>query len=460
MPRSKRNRLGYGALENRCLLANSTFVLSATTSTLHVSAAVNESQTVDFANDLTFSIDATTQELVVDEVGGDQRRFDVSDVDRISYRGTALNDRFTNETDIPSRVLGFAGDDTITSGGGDDRVIAANGNDTIFPGNGDDYVSGNQGDDQVIETDGSTGADRFFGGPGNDILEGGDGADFLAGHEGDDTIRGGSETDIISGHDGIDQLFGGEGNDFLYGGDGDDTINGELGRDRILGQDGGDTIFGGEDNDSILGGNGNDTIEGGDGNDNIVGNLGDDILRGGIGADRIVSGSTASNGNTLGTDIVDAGADDDFDFILANPVDQVTSGVDDLVTDTEVIRRNLQVRFLENNILNPSWQQTDSGLQYRIVEPGTGATPTANDRVRVNYVGNFVGGEQFDANDNISFFLFQVIRGWTEGLQLVQEGGTIDLAIPANLAYGESNRSGIPNGSTLLFRIDLLEVVS
>lgn len=460
MFRNKRSRLRYGALEPRCLLANSTFFLNTTTDTLHVTAVANESQAASFANELTFSVDVSSQELVVDEVDGDQQRFDLAEVRRISYRGTAFNDRFNNQTDIPSRVVGFAGDDEITSGDGDDTVIAANGDDTIYPGDGDDFVAGGQGNDQILEAADSIGADRFFGGPGSDTIEGGGGADYLAGHEDNDTIRGGAGGDIILGHAGTDSLFGGEDRDFLYGGDGDDILAGELGLDRILGQDGNDTIDGGEDDDSILGGNGNDTIDGGDGDDHIAGNFGNDTLRGGTGADRIIAGAAVSNGNPFGFDTVDAGNDSDVDFIVAHPVDQLTTAVGDRVVDTEVVRLNLQTRFLANNIINPSWQQTASGLQYRIVTAGTGQTPTSSDSVRVNYSGTFIDGEEFDANDNISFGLNQVIAGWTEGLQLVQEGGTIELAIPANLAYGDFGRSTIPGGSTLLFRVDLLEILA
>jgi len=462
MSRQKRSNLNYGALEHRCLLANSVFFLNAATSTLHISAGVptaGVSSSSQFLNEMTISIDSQTNEVVVSESGEADKQFNASDVSRISYRGTFGNDFFANRTSIPSRVVGFAGDDVIHSGNGDDVVIAANGNDTVHPGDGNDYVAGGQGDDQILETETSTGNDRFFGGPGNDILEAGVGTDFLAGHEGDDIIRGGSENDSLFGHDGIDQLFGGSARDFIYGGNGDDIIDGEFGLDRILGQDGNDTINGGEHNDVILGGNGNDIIDGGAGNDRLIGNLGNDTLRGGVGADTIISATPASNGNTLGTDTVETGDDTDFDYVLAHPADQVTLGTGDRSVDTEIIRRNLQTRFLDQNLSNPGWQETASGLQYRTVTTGTGATPVATDTVRVNYFGSFIDGVSFDANDNISFGLNQVISGWTEGLQLLREGGTIELALPADLAYGEAGTFGIPGDSTLLFRVDLLEVV-
>ena len=462
MARSRNNKsLNYGALENRCLLANSVFFLDTTTATLHIRAGETEVIGAQYANDISFSVDSGTNELVVTESDPtEEQRFNVSDVDRISYRGTPGDDRFTNNTNISARVVGFAGDDVITSGGGDDNVIGANGNDTIFPGNGDDYVAGGQGDDQILETNDSTGNDRFFGGPGADTIDGGAGVDFLAGHEGNDIIRGGSDNDSIFGHDGIDQLFGGSGRDFIYGGDGADELSGEFGNDRLLGQDGDDVISGGEGDDVALGGDGNDDISGEAGNDRLVGNLGNDTLRGGVGADSHFAATAASDGSTSGFDVVITGDDTDADYVLSNPLsDLVTLGTGDRTADANVIRLNLQTRFLDQNINNPGWTQTDSGLQYRTVTSGTGATPTATDRVEVNYVGTFIDGTEFDANDELSFGLNQVIAGWTEGLQLTSVGGTIELALPAALGYGENGIPGIPGDSTLLFTVDLLDIV-
>ena len=460
MSRSRNKKsLNYGALENRCLLANSVFFLNMDTSTLHIQAGVGDDPTTEFVNDISFSIDANTNELVVSESDDVDRRFNVGDVDRISYRGTSGDDRFTNNTAISSRVVGFAGDDIITSGNGDDRVIAANGNDTVFPGDGNDYVAGGQGDDTILEDD-STGNDRFFGGPGADTIDGGAGEDFLAGHEGDDIIRGGTENDSIFGHDGIDQLFGGSGRDFIYGGNGDDQLSGDFGNDRLLGQDGGDSIFGGEGNDVALGGNGNDNIEGNAGDDRLIGNLGNDLLDGGVGADSHFAAAPTPNGASSGFDTVITGDDTDVDYVISHPfADAIDVGEDDRTANSETIRLNLQSRYLQQNISNPGWQETASGLQYRTIVSGTGATPGPTDRVLTNYVGTFTDGTQFDANDGISFGLNQVIAGWTEGLQLMNVGGTIELAIPAALAYGDSGTRGIPGGSTLLFRIDLLDIV-
>ena len=463
MSRSRNNKksLNYGALENRCLLANSVFFLNSATSTLHINAGVTEVADAEYANDMSFSIDSDANELVVSEPDDVDQRFNLADVDRISYRGTPGNDRFTNNTDISARVVGFAGDDYITSGGGDDHVIGANGNDIIFTGNGNDFAFGNRGDDQIIETDGSTGNDRFFGGEGNDTLEGGAGTDFLAGHQDDDIIRGGTDNDTIFGHDGLDQLFGGSGRDFIYGGEGNDVMHGEFGNDRLLGQGGTDTISGGEGDDVAFGGDGHDILEGNAGNDRLVGNLGNDILRGGVGADSLIANSPTSDGSTSGFDSVFTGDDTDVDFVLFHPgSDSVDAGDEDNAYDTEIIRRNLQTRFIAQNVERAGWQTSTSGLQYRTVTSGNGATPTESDTVTVNYVGTFIDGTEFDSNDDITFELNRVISGWTEGLQLMKVGGTIELAIPAALAYGENSVAGIPGGSTLLFTIDLLDIAT
>jgi hypothetical protein len=460
MSRSRKNRkkLAYGALEERRVLT-SVFFLDPATATLQIRAGDTNVEGAQFQNDMSFSIDAQTNELVVTEANAPEMRFDAAQVNRISYRGTFGDDLFVNNTNISARVVGFAGNDVITSGGGHDVVIAANGDDTVYPGDGNDYVAGGQGDDLILEGSSTTGEDKFFGGPGADTLDGGIGNDFLAGHEGNDIIYGGHNDDFVFGHDGIDQLFGGAGQDFLYGGDGNDTISGDLGNDRILGQGDSDQLSGGEGDDVLLGGDGHDTIEGDAGNDRLVGNFGNDSLRGGVGADSIIAAAAVSNGSTFGIDTVDTGADTEVDFVIAHPTDAVTSGTEDRLLDTEVIRRNLQTRFLTQNLNNPGWQQTSSGLQYRHVTVGTGATPVSNDVVEVNYSGTFIDGTQFDANDEISFGLNQVIAGWTEGLQLMQVGGTIELAIPSDLAYGPNGRGGIPGGSTLLFEVDLLDIL-
>ena len=107
---------------------------------------------------------------------------------------------------------------------------------------------------------------------------------------------------------------------------------------------------------------------------------------------------------------------------------------------------------------------TKSGLKYRVLRKGTGDKPTARDSVEVNYEGWVDGGKVFDSSykrgKSTSFPLGRVIPGWTEGLQLVGEGGMIELEIPSKLAYGDEPPpgSGIGPGATLHFVVELLDV--
>ena len=107
--------------------------------------------------------------------------------------------------------------------------------------------------------------------------------------------------------------------------------------------------------------------------------------------------------------------------------------------------------------------KTASGLQYRVLRQGSGSKPTATNKVRVNYHGWLDDGKVFDSSyqrrEPISFGLNQVIRGWTEGMQLVGEGGMIELWIPSELGYGARGAPGsIPPNATLHFLVELLQV--
>jgi FKBP-type peptidyl-prolyl cis-trans isomerase FklB len=102
---------------------------------------------------------------------------------------------------------------------------------------------------------------------------------------------------------------------------------------------------------------------------------------------------------------------------------------------------------------------TPSGLQYKILEPGAGKTPDPTDKVTVNYRGTLIDGKEFDSSYKrgkpASFLLNGVIKGWTEGLQHVKEGGKIQLVIPPELAYGK--RGPLAN-QTLVFDVELISV--
>lgn len=121
-------------------------------------------------------------------------------------------------------------------------------------------------------------------------------------------------------------------------------------------------------------------------------------------------------------------------------------------------------KFLADYIKkNPKAKKTESGLVYEVIKEGTGATPKAEDTVEVHYHGTLTNGEVFDSSvdrgKKISFPLNRVIKGWTEGLQLVKEGGKIKLVIPSELAYGDAGAPPkIPGGATLIFEVELFKI--
>jgi len=116
-------------------------------------------------------------------------------------------------------------------------------------------------------------------------------------------------------------------------------------------------------------------------------------------------------------------------------------------------------QFREENAAKPGVKTTASGLQYKVIEAGAGKTPTATDQVTVNYRGTLTNGNEFDSSyqrgEPASFRLDNVIKGWTEGLQLVKEGGKIQLVIPPELAYGDR---GPLAHRTLVFDVELISV--
>jgi len=114
--------------------------------------------------------------------------------------------------------------------------------------------------------------------------------------------------------------------------------------------------------------------------------------------------------------------------------------------------------FLTENKTKEGVTATDSGLQYKTIKEGNGPSPTASDTVTVNYKGTLIDGKEFDSGEGISFPLNGVIKGWTEGLQLMKSGGSTRFFIPSDLAYGPSGPPNIGSNSTLIFDVDLLSI--
>ncbi|HET9268792.1 MAG TPA: FKBP-type peptidyl-prolyl cis-trans isomerase [Vicinamibacterales bacterium] len=108
--------------------------------------------------------------------------------------------------------------------------------------------------------------------------------------------------------------------------------------------------------------------------------------------------------------------------------------------------------------------KTESGIVYTETTAGTGASPTAADRVKVHYRGTLINGTEFDSsysrNEPAVFPLGGVIRCWTEGVQKMRVGGKARLLCPSDVAYGDRGNEAIPGGAALIFEIELLEIVA
>lgn len=120
--------------------------------------------------------------------------------------------------------------------------------------------------------------------------------------------------------------------------------------------------------------------------------------------------------------------------------------------------------FLAANQSKPGIVTTASGLQYKVLTEGTGDSPKATDNVSVHYRGTLLDGTEFDnsytRNQPATFGVGQVIKGWTEALQLMRPGAKWQLFIKPDLAYGESGRPGIPPNALLTFDVELLSIQS
>ena len=254
------------------------------------------------------------------------------------------------------RLVGSDYDDTLTGAYNKDNYLwGLDGDDTLkaHPWGGANRLYGGDGNDELT---GGWGQDRLYGGAGGDTLDGGAGIDYayytgsdagvtidlsgtedgkgghaegdklknierLVGSDYDDTLTADNNVNYIWGLAGADTLTGADSADYLIGGDGNDTLKGLVNNDQMWGQDGNDTLKGGEDDDKLYGGKGDDRLYGGDGHDRLEGHDGNDTLEGGDGDDFLVSGSgddTLKGGEGIdnlfdgkGDDTVDGGAGDD-----------------------------------------------------------------------------------------------------------------------------------------------------
>ncbi len=191
-------------------------------------------------------------------------------------------------------------------------------------------------------------------------------------------------------------------------------------------------------------------------------------------------------GMDVGNSLKDLGADLDVDTVIM-AIRDVMEGEELLLNETQAnelkqaffqkrqqeaaeqaqaqaeANREKGEAFLAENANKEGVKTTESGLQYEVIEEGSGDNPAASDRVTVHYTGTLIDGTVFDSSRErgqpATFALNQVIPGWTEGLQLMKEGAHYKFYIPSELAYGERGAGDvIEPGSTLIFDVELLEV--
>lgn len=161
--------------------------------------------------------------------------------------------------------------------------------------------------------------------------------------------------------------------------------------------------------------------------------------------------------------------------ILTKALNDISSGKKPLLTEEQanllfMCHSNPKIcstvkegdHFLKENKKNKNVKTTSSGLQYEVIKEGTGNKPAAVDTVTVNYRGTLINGTEFDnsykAGQPVSFSLNRVIKGWTEGLQLMSAGSKYKFYIPYQLGYGLNENGAIPGGSVLIFEVELLNV--
>lgn len=176
--------------------------------------------------------------------------------------------------------------------------------------------------------------------------------------------------------------------------------------------------------------------------------------------------------NQLNVKLMQKGLADVFADTSMFSKDEIQAFLNDFMTDQQQIAEATEKEkalkgekaFLAENKNKEGVIALESGLQYKVIRKGTGINPEATDKVRVHYTGKLLDGTVFDSSvergEPIEFGLNQVIKGWTEGLQHMQEGAVHLLYIPAELGYGSRGAGQVIKPySTLVFEVELLEVI-
>jgi len=188
-------------------------------------------------------------------------------------------------------------------------------------------------------------------------------------------------------------------------------------------------------------------------------------------------------GADLGTNLKQQKVDIDYDVFMAGLLDGMETDVVLLDNNQRremmvVLQRHIRDKakeagntnlkaaneFLEKNKAeNADVKVTPTGLQYKVIREGEGVSPGKTDKVKVHYAGQLIDGSEFDSSikrgEPSSFGLNQVIKGWTEGLQLMKVGSKFEFYIHPKLGYGSRSKPNIPANSLLIFEVELLEIL-
>ena len=258
-------------LEDRCLLA-----IWLDDGVLNIRGTNGSDHAVVQESDGCVSVDLESIDLAAGVASAESRGFAAEDVDRIFFQGLNGDDRFMNETSLPSRAYGGSGVDALYAGYGAAEFFGGIDDDFSYGGNSADTLDGGPGNDTLY---GGLGGDTLTGGSGDDELHGGGGRDTMYGDYAANYDLGLFEgSDTLYGDGGDDTMYGRGGNDVLHGGVGNDTIHGDRGNDRVLGEDGADVLYGDAGNDGLFGGcdDDRDTLRGGADDDRYLTFFGDD----------------------------------------------------------------------------------------------------------------------------------------------------------------------------------------
>jgi FKBP-type peptidyl-prolyl cis-trans isomerase FklB len=178
-----------------------------------------------------------------------------------------------------------------------------------------------------------------------------------------------------------------------------------------------------------------------------------------------MGGSLKKNGIEVDQDALHRGIKDGLTGGAPLMTDQeMKESIVALQKDLQAKRAEKNTAFLEENKKKDGVVSLPSGLQYKVLTPGTGKSPKATDSVTVNYRGTLIDGTEFDSSykrgQPATFPVNGVIPGWTEALQLMKEGAKWQLVLPPNIAYGERGAGQIPPSSVLIFEVELISVNS